>query len=276
MSSLSLSTPRLIRLLDDWAQPGLDASRQDVAERLSHWLGALDTVKLDAALQAIEGYPGALARLPMDTRLAGLDAMKALAQSARTELLALCTPKALQALTPKGPQRTMGRLQALQARLNAMGEAQADPEADPKQEADYATHLARYQELQKQMEQRLATCRAQVRQILSRGSGRMRQLAALDTTMEQMLGAREQRLLASVPLFLERRFEQRKQASRPPGHDDEPARWLRPGGWLHAFAQDQREMLLAEVQFRMQPILGLIEATEQDEDPVDPTETRKA
>lgn len=49
---------RLIRLLQDWAQAEAEPARLDVAERLSGWLGAMDTVTLDGALQSIEAYPG--------------------------------------------------------------------------------------------------------------------------------------------------------------------------------------------------------------------------
>src|SRR5690606_36857925 len=42
-----LGSSRLVRLLQEWAQVDGESARQDVAERLSHWLSAFDAVKLD-------------------------------------------------------------------------------------------------------------------------------------------------------------------------------------------------------------------------------------
>ena len=52
-----LGSSRLVRLLQEWAQVDGESARQDVAERLSHWLSAFDAVKLDGALQTIASYP---------------------------------------------------------------------------------------------------------------------------------------------------------------------------------------------------------------------------
>ena len=52
-----LGSSRLVRLLQEWAQVDGESARQDVAERLSHWLSAFDAVKLDGALHSIESYP---------------------------------------------------------------------------------------------------------------------------------------------------------------------------------------------------------------------------
>jgi hypothetical protein len=64
-----------------------------------------------------------------------------------------------------------------------------------------------------------------------------------------------------VPQLLGRRFEQLHQAHRSalPTPDD-PARWLQPGAWLHTFCQDMRVVLLAELELRLQPVAGLLEA----------------
>ena len=46
------------------------------------------------------------------------------------------------------------------------------------------------------------------------------------------------------------------------GADDEPQRWALPGGWLFAFEQDLRALLLAELQVRLEPLAGLLEAAQ--------------
>ena len=58
------------------------------------------------------------------------------------------------------------------------------------------------------MEQMIQPLREHVRQALSRVSPQLRQVAALDAVMAQVLAAREQALLPKVPALLERRFAQ--------------------------------------------------------------------
>ena len=118
------------------------------------------------------------------------------------------------------------------------------------------------------MEVKLAALRAQMRQWLSRSTPALRQLAALDGVMEQMLGTREQRLWALLPGYLERRLahrlQQHQQALQTSGQDDAPQRWRQPGGLLWTFEQDLQALLLAEMQVRLQPIVGLLEATHNE------------
>ncbi len=118
------------------------------------------------------------------------------------------------------------------------------------------------------MDVKLAALRAQMRQWLSRSTPALRQLAALDGVMEQMLGTREQRLWALLPGYLERRLahrlQQHQQALQTSGQDDAPQRWRQPGGLLWTFEQDLQALLLAEMQVRLQPIVGLLEAAHNE------------
>jgi hypothetical protein len=102
--------------------------------------------------------------------------------------------------------------------------------------------------------------------MLSKGSPALRQLVALDAVMEQMLGAREQKLWTSVPVYLERRLEHwrqhHQQTVATQAGEDDPIRWRQAGGWIAAFQRDMRDMMLAELHQRLQPILGLMEAAQ--------------
>jgi hypothetical protein len=112
----------------------------------------------------------------------------------------------------------------------------------------------RHLELQRQMEQMIQPLREHVQQALSRVSPRLRQLAALDAVMAQALVAREQAVMPTVATLLERRFAQlRAQAN-------EDAATEAAGAWLEDFAGEWRQALLAELDLRLQPVLGLIEA----------------
>jgi hypothetical protein len=41
---------------------------------------------------------------------------------------------------------------------------------------------------------------------------------------------------------------------------DDLTPWMFPGGWLASFCGRMRELLLAELEIRLQPVLGLIES----------------
>ena len=141
-------------------------------------------------------------------------------------------------------------------------------EAVDEAEADYAPHHRRYLDQQRQMELKIEALRGHVRHNMSRVSTPLRQLAALDAAMEQMLVAREQKLLSALPAFLERRFEQLRQAHQQTladaGAEDNPALWRQPNGWLAIFGRDLQALLLAELTVRMEPVTGLMEAMGHD------------
>ena len=118
-------------------------------------------------------------------------------------------------------------------------------------DAGFAPHRQRYLELQHQMALRVEAVRGQVRQALEQASPALAQLAAFDAVLERMLAAREPGLMATVPLALERRFE----ALRTAAVADES-----PDGWRHSLAQALHAALRAELEQRLQPVIGMIEA----------------
>jgi hypothetical protein len=122
----------------------------------------------------------------------------------------------------------------------AHGKADAADAADPACTVFHQRHL----ELQRQMEQMIAALRDHVRQALCRASPRLRQLAVLDAAFEQLLAPREQALLPTAAALLKRRFEQLRQT------DD----------GLEIFRRQWGEALLAELDLRLEPVAGLIEA----------------
>jgi hypothetical protein len=93
------------------------------------------------------------------------------------------------------------------------------------------------------METRLAPLRARVRAALSGTSPALRQLAALDAVLEGALLVRERHLLSKVPLWLEQHLERSRRAAAP--SDAGPR---------------VQDTLLAELDLRLQPIEGMIEA----------------
>jgi hypothetical protein len=230
--SLNLNSSRLIRLLGEVTSVEAEPSRQDMAERLGQWLGAADTVKLHAVLQSIDAVahePVVMTAKRINTSAVAVTEVFQQVRAALTE--AITADPATSARPPRYNNP-----------LPAEAATAAAP-ASPEPAATYARFHKRHQDLQRQMELKIAALRARVRQVMSNASPGLKQLAMLDAVMEQTLGAREQRLLAAVPVFLERRFDHWRQAQQP-----------------HRFSQEWQAALLAELDLRLQPVMGLMEA----------------
>ncbi len=119
---------------------------------------------------------------------------------------------------------------------------------------------------QRQMEKIIRSLRAQLRSMLDKGTAHQRQLATLDAIFENVVLEREGRLLGQIPIAFEKRFAQAlkqhlKQLLQAT-EADEPAPCTTP--WLAPLLEDLRSALLAELDLRLQPVLGLIEALTLD------------
>jgi hypothetical protein len=229
---MALSRPfhssKLIRLLSEATLLDMNAPRQDFAERLALWLSASDTVRLHAALQLQADQPPTASQ-NVAARQTNAAAVATACHKAHTQLT-----KAILA-------------------HEALGATGHD---DPN--GGYAPYRKRHLDQQRQMELKIRPLRAQVREALANTSPKLRQLATLDAVLEQTLGVREQKLLTMVAVFLEKRFEQMKRAHLSEHGEAEPQG--APPKWLEAFSQEWQAVVLAELDVRWQPIMGLIEA----------------
>ena len=207
----------LVRLLGEWAPVDAQASGMDFAERLGLWLNAFDAIGLQAAHQSIRAIRSAAPGTPLDAR------------SRRGQTV------------DEDFQQVRSTLAHAIARDLAPLEGAAQTE-----KTSYAPYRQRHLELQRQMEQMITPLRDHVRQALLPVSAPLRQLAALDAVLEQMLATREQTLLPAVTALLERRFVQLRDANSE--------------DWLQTFENDWRQALRAELDLRLEPVAGLIEA----------------
>ncbi len=133
-----------------------------------------------------------------------------------------------------------------------LAQAIATPPHPPTDAGDteFAPHNQRYLDHQRRMEMAIDALRGHVRQVLAATSPRLAQLAAMDAMLDQMLGGREQRVLNGVPAILKARFAQLRQS--------EPDTWPTP------FEHDLQQVLLAELDLRLQPVLGMVDAFGQE------------
>ena len=133
----------------------------------------------------------------------------------------------------------------------ALACAIADEAATAREDgASFVPFRRRYFGLQQSMAQAVASLRAQARGAVARLAPAMNRLAALDAVMADTLAAREQALLALMPVLLEKHFTRLRQAPQPelPGTP-----------WLTVFRADMQRLLLAELDLRLQPALGLLD-----------------
>lgn len=135
--------------------------------------------------------------------------------------------------------------------------AQATLPADPQD--GFAGYREQHLALQRRMELAIGPLRAHVRECVGRHGPQLRQLALLDAAMEGVLARREQALLPTLPSLLRRRFEALRTAA-PVGDD------LLADDATEAFQREWRQALLAELDVRLSPVTGLVEAAAEKED----------
>jgi hypothetical protein len=132
------------------------------------------------------------------------------------------------------------------------------PIAAPQAPDDFPAYRQRYVACQQAMEASIGPLRRRVRSTLAGATSALARLADLDAVMEQVVGAQERALLATVPGRLEQRFEHLRRAHADPDAADAP-----PAAWADTFRLDMRDVLLAELELRLQPVEGLLEALRQ-------------
>ena len=116
------------------------------------------------------------------------------------------------------------------------------------------------------METVLRSLRAQMRTQLSRGTAPLQRLALLDAAFKNILGEREALLLTKWAKLLEKRFVQALRLHMKNLMEAQPDADIRPSlqAWLMTWQQQLRKALLDELDTRMLPTLGLLEAFQSD------------
>lgn len=113
--------------------------------------------------------------------------------------------------------------------------------------APYRLHHAQQQ---RSMAARVTTLRERLRPRLAEASGTLARLAQLDALFERATQAQERTLLGSLPALLTRRAESHRATD--------------PRRWRTRFWADLQRALRAELDLRLQPVQGLLEALHAD------------
>jgi hypothetical protein len=229
--------PTFIRTLARLTAADVPPPARSLSDQLSQWVDWTHAVALSTAL---DGRPPAAL---LDDRIlrSADDDECARVRAALTS--AIVADRAFAAATPRGP-----------------GPANA-ASADADETLDFPFYRQRYLALQQTMEAGVGRLRERLRAMLTHGEPGMVRLAAVDAVMERALSRRERALLSAAPTLLSEHFERLRQAAltaAAEAADDAPP--AAPTAWLEAFRKDMQNVLLAELDVRLQPAQGLLAA----------------
>lgn len=233
----------LIRFLTDLAVVDAADSGNAFAEKLGQWVDYTSAIVLSGIHNAAAPpHPDAPVRSQSAARVAAADVFAAGRSALVESITRSCTPGTGKA-----------RIQLPQSPVDLPMDLVAGY-------APYRRFLFAHQ---RDMDVNVPPLRAQVRETIAQASPALRQLAALDAALDGILLERESRLLATLPSLIEKRFRQlfkaHQQMLADTGQADNPALWPQAGGWLARFRSEMQALLLAELDLRLQPTLGLLE-----------------
>jgi len=232
---------RLVRVLADLAMVDARAPDGDFAEKLGLWVKFTDAIALSAVHSA--NLPGT----PIGDQPTNRVALSEIYARTRAGLVRSITQMTL-------PHEGGTRQQ------------RPSPEAgaDREDAVTYEPYRRSYLALQRDIELKVRPLRAHVREVLGQSSPALKKLATLDAALDTILSERESKLLSTIPALLEKRFHHLRQSHQQvlaeAPHADHPAAPMQPAGWLACFGDEMQTVLLAELDVRLHPTLGLIEA----------------
>jgi hypothetical protein len=238
-SSTLLDRSRLVRLLTNLSEINFSSADYNLAEHLGRMLSVSDSISLSRSLAQ-------LPEIPAKSIVATADAVKEDVLASREQMMRIIVQSFAVKHQGTGIQvpsvSTGTRAEALET---------------------YEPYQRFYNMHQAEMAGSSHSLRLRVRAAVSGFSVELHQLAELDRIIGESLSSHTAKLLNVTPKLLRQRFKQLLAAHRLKESDSsntEMHHWLSPGGWLELFYRDMQELLLAELDVRLQPTLGLLEA----------------
>lgn len=147
-------------------------------------------------------------------------------------------------------QELVSTRQVLAKRIHGYG-CDIDPDEHPTAESYIHALLA----IQRKIAATTRHLRDKVRKAMRDQGPNLARLAEMDTVFDHTMAAYTGQCFAQIPKVLEQRFlaleSTYKQASRPDSD---------PDTWLHHYCEEAQNLLLAELDVRLEPVVGLLEA----------------
>lgn len=230
----AVDTPRLVRCIAELGLGPAGVSREHFAQRLGQFFDLQDSIAI-AAVHGGLSRPQPVAHASQDVTRLFLDGRGAILQSA------------LNSFEPDGVARIRFPL--------------PDPGEPPAASMEAQPYLAFYAAQQSDAEHRVRRLQTRIREAVAARSQSLQQLCALDAVLGKSMVARSRAAFAALPQLLQNRFEQLLAGYRPTGGDETEDRrqWL---AIVQRYRSDMRNLLLAEIDTRLLPVTGLVEAFE--------------
>lgn len=235
-STVSLNGSRLIRLLSELAAPDIDPTHDHFSEKLGQLIDMADSIKLSDVHSKIR-------RLKFEP--------SGKSSSSLTEEFLRVRSAMVHAV-----------MQSFSPQPKPMGVHLPEPSSEfEPYHRFYAAH-------QRAFEFKIQQQQVQVRDAVKGLSIELAKLAALDETMGETLLPKTRKFFSITPKLLQRRFESlldshKQWVAENEPEEDGPILWLSRGRWLDVFYRDMQGVLLAELEARLLPILGLLEAVNE-------------
>lgn len=230
----SLGAPPLITLLTEWVGADITIPHAQFCERLGRFIDFSGSIILSEA-------HGKRRNKPESKSLPGERTVTEAFLRARGKLIRHILENCL-------PIRDQGEEALPDTHVAAVTE----------RSADYEAYRVFYKAQQGHLRIRIQSLQAEVRAQATAMSAEMAKLAVLDEALSDALLTRARLLTSMLPTLLEKRFYHLKQASADEAEQVE-GHQLPEGGFLQ-ISQEIKMLLLAEMDFRLQPVLGLVEA----------------
>ena len=251
LQQIGLHGTRLVRFLSDLAVSDVTFSHGNFTEQLGRLIDFGDSMKLSALYDKLR-------TIPAEPTPISIDRLKDEVLRVRMSLV----QSVVESFIPSSGSARI-KLPTLNARVPVDQLARFDP-----YHRFYSSH-------QRQFESKIQSLQLKARDALTGASAELAQLAALDAAVRDTLSGHTRKQLAVVPRLLGKRFDfllqehrQLQAESSPEGSEDPPEEeilktWTRPDGWLGRFCGEMQGLLLAELEFRLLPVLGLVEAANE-------------
>jgi len=234
---LSLNASRLVRFLSDLAVSNVEISHEHFSERLGSLIDLSGSIKLSEAHSK-------LSRLAFELTTDSTETVKASFLRVRASIV----QSIIKSFIPGGPP---SRIRLPKPKVGGSTE----------KTVAYEPYLKFYVAHQIDIHSRVQSLQSQVREAVSGLSPELAQLSALDAAVGDALAVRSRDFFAIVPRLLEKRFKQLHDEQQQDANN--PDSWLQAGGGLEQFCSEMRGLLLAELEVRLQPVLGLVEAVNE-------------
>ncbi len=219
---------RLVRALSDLAVSDVQVSHRHFARRLGRLIDLSDSI----SLSSVHG----------EMKNAHFEAGPASGEAITAEFLRVRNGLVSTIVKSFSPGQSRVRIRFPRAESDA-------PDAGGSGYEPYGKFYAAHQ---RDMEFKIQQLQGQVRGVAAGASPQLAQLASLDKALGDTLQVHTRKFFASIPRLLSRRFEHLLS-----DYDNRTDTW---GQLMQLFSRDVQGLLLAEVETRLLPTQGLIEA----------------